>query len=66
MLLNGPAGKPPIGIVPEFQYPPNLVAVFIATTTLCATVAFLAVTIRLYTKQYLMQSRAYEDCEPGP
>ncbi len=62
-LLNGPAGKPPMDVVTNFHNPPNLDAVFIATTTLCASVAALAVLIRLYTKLVLIRSIAYEDCE---
>lgn len=62
-LLSGPAGKPPLGTVPNFHDPPNLDAVFIATTAVCGSITALAVLIRMYTKLFLIRSTVFEDCE---
>lgn len=61
-LLNGPAGTPPAGVVPNFQDPPNLNAFLILTLTLVLTFGSLAVLMRMYTKLFIIRSVAYEDC----
>lgn len=63
ILLNGPAGEPPPGTLPNFSNPPNLDAVYIATTAICGSVSFLAVLIRMYTKLFLIRSLVLEDCK---
>ncbi|KAF6239921.1 hypothetical protein HO173_001529 [Letharia columbiana] len=60
-LLNGPAGTPPAGVVPNFQDPPNLNAFLILTLTLVLTFGSLAVLMRMYTKLFIIRSVAYED-----
>lgn len=62
-LLNGPAGKPPEGVVPNFLDPFSLDAIAITTLTLCIVFATLLVWARIYTKIFLMRLIAYEDCK---
>ena len=62
-LLNGPAEKPPPGVLPNFNDPSNLDTAFIITLTFCITFATLAFLLRIYTKIFLIRSVAYEDCE---
>lgn len=61
-LLNGPAGTPPAGVVPNFDNPPNLNAFLIVTLTLALTFGTLAILMRMYTKLFIVRSTAYEDC----
>ena len=63
VLLNGPAGTPPVGITPNFDGPPNLNAFVTLTLTFCVTFTTLAVFMRMYTKLFLIRSIAYEDCK---
>lgn len=63
-LLNGPAGKPPAGVTPNFVDPPNLDVIITLTIVLCITFATIAVFIRMYTKLLLVRSTVYEDCKP--
>ena len=63
-LLNGPAGSPPAGTMPNFNNPSqNLVMVLYVTAGLSVTFATFAVVIRIYTKHFLLRSMGYEDCE---
>ena len=62
-LLDGPAGQPPSGVIPNFQDPPNLNVLVIITIALCVSSATIAVLIRIYTKRFLLGSLAYEDCK---
>ena len=62
-LLNGPAGLPPAGVLPNFENPPrNLASIFHATAALTLSFATVAVVIRTYTKRCLLRSMGYEDC----
>lgn len=61
-LLNGTAGKPPAGVMPNLQNPPNLNAFLILTLTLALTFGTLAILMRMYTKLFIIRSVAYEDC----
>lgn len=63
-LLNGPAGIPPAGIIPNFDNPPHL-AVLLLEVTAGLTVGFAtcALIIRIYTKHFLLRSMGYEDCK---
>jgi len=63
VLLNGPADVPPVGVVPNFDNPPDLNAIIISTITACTVASTLAVTIRLYSKLLLIRSIALEDCK---
>ena len=62
-LLNGPAGEPPAGVIPNLVDPPNLEATIIPILAVCLTISTLAVLVRLYSKLFLLRSVAYEDCE---
>ena len=62
-VLNGPAASPPAGVTPNFNDPPNLNRVVAVVLTLCIFLPTVAVLLRLYTKKFLIQSWAYEDCE---
>ena len=62
MLLNGPAGTPPAGVLPNFQDPPNMNSVFIMTLILVEIFGTLAVVMRIYTKACIVRSFVSEDC----
>ena len=63
MLLDGPAGTPPAGVVPNFASPPNLHIYINLTISLCFIFATLACFIRMYTRMVLLRSVGYDDCE---
>ncbi|KAF7513246.1 hypothetical protein GJ744_010642 [Endocarpon pusillum] len=60
-LLDGPAGKPPEGVVPSFPALSNLYEISITTILLGIVITTLLIFIRLYTKLHLIRSKAYED-----
>ncbi|ERF70422.1 hypothetical protein EPUS_04700 [Endocarpon pusillum Z07020] len=60
-LLNGPAGKPPEGVIPSFPALSNLYEISITILLLGMVIATLLIFIRLYIKLYLIRSKAYED-----
>ena len=62
-LLDGPAGTPPVGVIPNFDDPPNLDTYVILTITACTTFATVAVLLRMYTKIFITRSLANEDCK---
>lgn len=62
-LLNGPATKPPVGVMSNLENPPNLDATIIPVLAICLTAATLAVFVRMFTKLFLLRSVAYEDCK---
>ena len=62
-LLNGPAGMPPPGVIPNFDNPPNLHVPFYIIASLTLSFATFAVIIRIYTKYFLLRSMGYEDCK---
>ena len=61
-LLNGPAGVPPLGTVPNFENPANLEYITNPVLVLCLTVATIAVILRTYTRFFLIRSASLEDC----
>ena len=63
MLLNGPAGKPPEGVTPNFADQANLETTTIDILTVGMALTTLAVAIRMYTKSFLIRSLTYEDCK---
>ena len=63
MLLNGPAGTPPAGVVPNFASPPNLHVYINLTLILCFILATLACFTRMYTRMVLLRSVGYDDCK---
>ena len=62
-LLDGPAIAPPAGSISRLEDPPNMDTVCYLTLYLCLSCATLAVIMRIYTKQFLIHTIAYEDCE---
>ena len=62
-LLNAPARTPPPGVTPDFNHPPNLAFYVPLTVTLCIGLSTLAIFMRMYTKLFLIRSRALEDCK---
>ena len=62
-LLNGPAGRPPAGIQPNFVDPANLDTVIYFTKAIALTVVTLAIFIRIYTRHILLRSMGYDDCK---
>ena len=62
-LLNGPAGTPPVGVIPNFNDPANLDAYVILTISVCMFLATVVVLLRMYTKLYITRSLAKEDCK---
>lgn len=65
-LLNGPAMPPPDGIIPNFANPPNLNKEITFTLALCMSVATLLISIRMYTKMFIIRSVGHEDCKVPP
>ena len=63
MLLNGPAGTPPAGVISNFDNPPNLDVYIYLTLSLCLVLASFAFFARMYTKMVLLHSVGYEDCK---
>ena len=65
-LLDGPAGKPPSGVVPNLQNPPTLDGLIVFCIIFFSIITILALSMRLYTKAFIIKVWAYEDCEcPG-
>ena len=62
-LQNGPAGPPPPGVAPNLHDPANLDGLVILTLILCLTFATLAISMRMFTKLFLIRSFDYEDCK---
>ena len=62
-LLDGPAGTPPVGVIPNFDNPSNLDTYLILTISACMTFATVAVLLRMYTKIFITRSLANEDCK---
>lgn len=62
-LLNGPAGKPPVGLRPNLDNPATLDGTIIAVLMLCLVISTTSVLVRSYTKKYLIKSVALEDCK---
>lgn len=62
-LLNGPAGKPPEGVISSFSDLSNLYGISITVVMSGMLIATLFIFIRLYIKLYLIRSKAYEDCK---
>ena len=60
-LLQGPAGPPPAGVVSNFDDPPNHHNILYVTAALTLGFATCAISIRIYTKLFLLRSVGYED-----
>ena len=62
-LLNGPAVKPPPGVLSNFDNPPNQDTVALTIGNLLIIFASLAVLIRIYTRRVLLRSVGCDDCK---
>lgn len=58
-MLNGPAGKPPAGVTPDFSGQTQVLIIITVVVYLLFTA--LAILMRFYTKLFLIRSVAYED-----
>ena len=62
-LLNGPAGRPPAGTLPDFQKPAGLETAFWVTIALSFALPSLALLLRIYTRHVILRSMGYDDCK---
>lgn len=62
-LLEGAAGSPPPGIIPNSTSGPNFQVFNKLSMGFCVTLAAIAVLLRMYTKTFIIKSLALEDCE---
>jgi len=61
--LEGPALRPPTGVLPNFIDPPNQNTLGYSLLAGCATVCILVVGIRLYAKLIRVKKMDIEDCK---
>lgn len=59
---NMPLGSPPSGVIPNFVNPDSNAYQLIITVAVCLTLVVLAVSMRLYTKYFIMHSMDWDDC----
>ena len=62
-LLDGPAGPPPAGTLPDFHKAAALRTVFYLTIALSIAFSSSALLVRIYTKRFLLRSMGYDDCK---
>lgn len=62
-FLNGPALKPPLGVIPNFENPPNRLATAYAGVTICLFATTVAVFVRFYFKVFAIKRVNIEDCK---
>ena len=60
-LSQIPAGRPPLGTLPDFTSPATLRNPVIVVNALLLTVATLTVYLRLYTRKFIIQVLGAED-----
>lgn len=60
-LTEVPALAPPAGVTPNFNNPYSILNSLIAGDTLCLTLATISITIRLYTKFFLLKTHGLDD-----
>ncbi|KAI0859321.1 hypothetical protein F4860DRAFT_269929 [Xylaria cubensis] len=60
-ILNGPALRPPPGVVPNFEHPWNLDTIALLTNAVCLTATLLACSIRAYAKLFCIRKVELED-----
>ena len=61
-LLDGPAGLPPAGTLPNIHKAAALKNVFYLTIALSIAFSSSALLVRIYTKRFLLRSMGYDDC----
>lgn len=62
-LLSGPALTPPLGVLPQFDNPPNKTALGAGLIIACAAVCVFVVAVRTYAKAVCSRKMEVEDCE---
>ncbi|KAI1259674.1 hypothetical protein F5Y18DRAFT_442860 [Xylariaceae sp. FL1019] len=60
-ILSGPALSPPVGIIPNFENPPNRNALGLVIVTFLFTMATLAFILATYVKVFCIRQRNVED-----
>ncbi|KAI1129109.1 hypothetical protein F5Y10DRAFT_159979 [Nemania abortiva] len=60
-ILNGPGMVPPEGVTPDFSRPGNRPDVAIAVSVVCLTLVTLVVSIRAYSRLFIVKSMRLED-----
>ncbi|KAI1256205.1 hypothetical protein MGN70_002367 [Eutypa lata] len=60
-FLNGPALRPPPGVIPNFENPPNRLATAYAGVTICLFATTVAVFVRFYFKVFAIKRVNIED-----
>ena len=61
-LMEGPAAKPPPGVIPNFDDPPNSNHKITILCILAAVIGTPFVIMRLYTRLVLTRKIMFEDC----
>jgi hypothetical protein len=61
-IHNTPALAPPDGVEPNFVDPPTAEPYMIAAAAFCLTLAFAGISIRFYTKAWILKSLTHDDC----
>lgn len=59
--MNGPAMKPPKGIVPNFDNPPNSNTEAIAVITICTVLVFIFTLLRAYSRLFVAKKPRIDD-----
>ena len=62
LLDQGLALQPPLGVTPNFIDPENMQSIIIATLAVTLGAATLFTVIRMYTKAFILNTIALEDC----
>ncbi|KAI1817113.1 hypothetical protein GGS20DRAFT_99875 [Poronia punctata] len=60
-IMDQPAGKPPDGVVPNFDDPPNKNALTLGILTFCLALASIAVVLRIYTRCFIVRKVQVQD-----
>lgn len=63
VLLEGPAIRPPKGVVPDFDNPPNQRIVGWIIVPLCSAISSIAMALRLYSRVVVLKKFMIEDCK---
>ncbi|KAE8152515.1 hypothetical protein BDV25DRAFT_137834 [Aspergillus avenaceus] len=61
MNLDSPALAPPVGVVPDFNHPPNRNGLAVGIFAACATVGTICVCLRAYARVYLLRKIQVEE-----
>lgn len=61
-----PLAKPPPGVIPNFVNPESHAYQLTITVAVCLAFVIIAVSMRLYTKQFITKSMGWDDCKSNP